>query len=157
AFLPYITLQRVQGFHRELEQARMYSSNWSDYFASAAHAHAWMLRFLSPWVEVAFPGFIAFGFGLAALWLARTLRGGDVVGIYGGLAVLACWASFGPAGGLYTVLYKTVPLFAWLRAPARCGLIVAFCMAVLAGAGIAIVARRFARPAMVTAMLALLA
>lgn len=35
AFLPYVSLQRVEGFRRELAHARTYSSNWSDYFASS--------------------------------------------------------------------------------------------------------------------------
>lgn len=157
AFLPYVTLQRVEGFRRQLDQARTYSSHWSDYFASAAYAHRWMLGWLSPWVEVAFPGFVAMGFGLAGIWVARQRRHGEVVIIYGGLALLACWASFGPAGGLYTALYHTVPLFAWLRAPARFGLIVVFCLAVLAGPAISAFTRRFARPSLAGALIALVA
>jgi len=157
AFLPYTTLQRLQGFRRELDQARQFSSNWSDYFASSAHAHAWMLAYLPPWVEVVFPGFIATGFGIAGLWVARQRHRGEVIAIYGGLALLAFWASFGPAGYLYTVLYRTVPLFAWLRAPARFGLIVVLALCVLAGATIADFARRFKRRTLVTAVLAVAA
>jgi hypothetical protein len=157
ACLPYLSLQRIEGFRRELEQARPYSSNWSDYLASSSHAHAWMLPYLPPWVEVAFPGFIALGFGLAGAWLARRRHRGEVVAIYGGLALLAFWASFGPAGLLYTVLYKTVPLFAWLRAPARFGLLVALCLSVLAGPAVAALAHRSSRPGFVAFVLAVLA
>lgn len=154
AFLPYLTLQRVQGFRRALDEARLYSSNWSDYLASAAYAHSWMLPFLPPWVEVAFPGFIVMAFGLAALRVERNRHRGELVAIYGGLGVLAFWASFGPAGYLYSALYRTVPLFAWLRAPARFGLLVVFALSVLAGGAIATFARRFARPSLVTGCLA---
>ena len=157
AFLPYVTLQRVQGFHRELEQARLYSSNWSDYFASSSYVHVRMLAWLPPWVEVAFPGFVAGGFGVAGLWMARTRQRRELLAVYGGLALLACWASFGPAGGLYTALYETVPLFAWLRAPARFGLIVAFALSVLAGAAISSFAQRFSKPHLAGAVIALAA
>jgi Dolichyl-phosphate-mannose-protein mannosyltransferase len=135
AFLPYVTLQRVQGFRRALDEARIYSSNWSDYFASAAHAHDWMLAHLPRWVEVAFPGFVAVTLGIAGAWIARARGKGETLAIYGGLALLAFWASFGPAGGLYSALYHAVPLFAWLRVPARFALIVVFGVSVLAGFG----------------------
>ena len=157
AFLPYRTLQRVQGFHRELAQARLYSSNWSDYFASSSYVHVRMLAWLPPWVEVVFPGFVAGGFGVAAFWIGRTRQRRELLAIYGGLALLACWASFGPAGGLYTALYETLPPFAWLRAPARFGLIVAFALSVLAGAAISSFAQRFSKPCLAGAILALAA
>ena len=153
AFLPYVTLQRVQGFRRALDEARLYSSNWSDYFASAAHAHAWMLAYLPRWIEVAFPGFVAILLGMVGLRTARTRRANETLAIYGGLALLAFWASFGPAGGLYSALYHAVPLFAWLRVPARFALIVVFGVTVLAGFGASALARRFARPAVAASLL----
>lgn len=153
AFLPYVTLQRVQGFRRALDEARLYSSNWSDYFASAAHAHDWMLAYLPRWVEVAFPGFAAATLGAAGAWVARARREGETLAIYGGLAVLALWASFGPAGGLYSALYHAVPLFAWLRVPARFALIVVFGLTVLAGFGASALTKRFPRPAVAASLL----
>jgi len=160
AFLPYVTLQRVQGFRRALDEARLYSSNWSDYFASAAHAHDWMLAYLPRWVEVAFPGFVALGLGPIGAWAARARGQRETLAIYGGLAALAFWASFGPAGGLYSVLYQAVPLFAWLRVPARFALIVIFGVSVLAGFGasaLAAGARRFLSPATAIALVAAVA
>jgi hypothetical protein len=157
AFLPYVALQRVEGFRRDLAQARLYSSNWSDYFASSAYAHTWMLAYLPRWMEVGFPGFIASGFGIAGVWLARRQDRGELVLIYGGLAVLACWASFGPAAGLYSVLYEVVPLFAWLRAPARFVLIVAFALSVLTGAALTRLFQRSSRRAVVVAAVAAVA
>ena len=50
----------------------------------------------------------------------------DVVLLYSILTVAAAWASFGPAAGLYAVLYRLVPTFSFLRAPSRFGLVVSF-------------------------------
>jgi hypothetical protein len=149
AFVPYVTLQRVEGFRRALDEARLYSSNWSDYFASAAHAHGWMLAYLPKWVEVAFPGFVALTLATAGVWIAGARRDAETLTIYGGLAALAFWGSFGPAGGLYSALYRVVPLFAWLRVPARLALVVVFGCTVLAGFGaraLVRAGRRFAPP-----------
>ena len=52
---------------------------------------------------------------------------------HGGLIVLACWTSFGPDAGLYTALYRTVPAFTLLHAPARFALVVVFGLSVLSG------------------------
>jgi len=49
--------------------------------------------------------------------------------LYGSLGVLAVWGSFGPGAGLYIVLYRAVPLFTFLRAPSRFGLLLAFVLA----------------------------
>src|SRR5262249_13156492 len=47
------------------------------------------------------------------------------------LGAIAFWASFGPQAGLYTVLYQLVPVFSFLRAPGRFGVIVALALSVL--------------------------
>jgi len=154
AFLPYIALQQTTGFHRTLLESRRYSAHVSAYLASSSLAHAWMLRFLPPWREVAFPGFVAATLGIAGFWLARRFRRGEIVVLYGGAAILAFWASFGPVAGLYTVLYTTVPLFSWMRAPARFGLLVDFGLAVLAGGGLAVLFARHRRPNLIFAILA---
>jgi hypothetical protein len=152
AFLPYLSLQHDEGFTRTLEEAGRYSSNWSDYFTSSSYGHAWMLQYLPRWMEVLFPGFVMSFFGLAGFIAGGTRRRGELLAMYGGLAVLACWASFGPAGGLYTVFYKAVPIFAWLRAPARFGLIVAFALSVLAGSTLARLFRALPNAAMPVAL-----
>ena len=145
-FLPYLSLQRDLGFSRSLNDARAYSANWSAYLASSSYAHAWLLRFLPPWgTEVIFPGAIALGFGLAGVKVARQMRDGEIVVVYGGLAALAFWASFGPAAGFYSVLYRVVPAFTLMRAPGRFGVIVAFGLSVLAGAALATLLPRLRR------------
>jgi hypothetical protein len=136
AFMPYLDLRRHDGFGRSLDEALRYSANWSAYLASAAYAHGWMLKYLPPWSDVVFPGFTATILGVTGAWIARRFRRGEVVVLYGGLALLAFWASFGPTAYLYSVLYKTLPMFAWLRAPARFGVLVDFALSVLAGAAV---------------------
>ncbi len=55
----------------------------------------------------------------------------ETAGFFGAVAVLTVWISFGPSAGIYTVLHNTIPVFSFLRAPGRFGLIVALCLAVL--------------------------
>jgi hypothetical protein len=136
-FVPYVMLHRTSGFTRTIDEAVRWSADWRAYFASSAYAHAWMLPLLGHWKEVVFPGFVVTGGGLAGAWLAWQTPARPTVVLYGGLAGLACWASFGPSAGLYTTLYETIPVFAWLRAPGRFGLIVVFALSVLAGLAVA--------------------
>lgn len=152
---PYLALQSTTGFGRLLDAARQWSADWRAYFASGSYAHAWMLTIIAHWNEVLFPGFVALGFGVAGLavgWIARgRLRETSIV--YGGLAVLACWASFGPAGGLYDVLYATVPVFDLLRAPSRFGIVVTLALSVLAGVAISAMLRQLSRPTLAAVVL----
>src|SRR5262245_3166996 len=157
-FLPYLSLRRDLGFERSLNDAQPYSANWSAYLASSSYAHAWLLRYLPPWgVEVVFPGVVALTFGIAGLWVARRMRGGEVVAIYGSLGALAFWTSFGPAGGLYSLLYRVVPFFTLMRAPGRFGVVVAFALAVLAGAAIATWLKRVGHPTLTGTIVAVVA
>ena len=157
AFLPYARLQRVDGFQRDLEAALPYSASWSDYLASSSYAHAWMRSRLTGWTEVSFPGFVMVVFGVWGAWIARRDRRREPLALYGGLTVLAFWASFGPNALLYSALYNVVPMFTWLRAPARFGVIVGFGLSVLAGIGISAWLRRVRRPALMTAALVVVA
>jgi hypothetical protein len=157
AFMPYVTLHRVGGFGRPLEEAVTYSANWSDYLASNAYAHDWMLSHLPQWFEVSFPGFLVSVFSAGGVWFARRDQRGSIALLYGALTLLAFWASFGPVAGLYSVLYRSVPFFVWLRAPARFSLIVIFGLSVLSGIGIAALLRRQRRPAVLAAVLFLAA
>ena len=68
--------------------------------------------------------------------------GRDVAVFYSIVLVLALWSSFGPAAGLYTLLYHTVPVFSLLRAPARFGLAVTLALTVFSAAGLTVLARR---------------
>ena len=141
-FLPYVELQRDAGFARSLDDARRYSATWPSYLATPAHAHGPVLAFARRlgWRigEVMFPGILALAFGAAGA--AMGLRAGrhagerrdrETVWMYGSIGLVALWASFGPAAGLYTVMFRAIPLFTFLRAPSRFGLVVVFVLAVL--------------------------
>lgn len=169
-FLPYMTLQDETGFGRTLNDSRRYSADWRAYFASSAWAHVWMLPLLQRWKEVLFPGFTALligGFGLIAVlrYRARPVNVDpppltrDVAVLYLLVLVLALWSSFGPAAGLYSWLYYTVPVFSLLRAPARFGLAVTLALSVFTAAGVTVMLRLVApsRRLWVTAALVLVA
>jgi hypothetical protein len=134
----YAQLQQSTGFERALNEARQYSADWRAYFASSAPAHRWMLRYLGHWNEVLFPGFVAFIGGVAGLLLGlnRSGRLREIAILYGAIGAVACWVSFGPAAGLYSLLYRTVPPVALMRAPSRFGIVVTLALAVLAGVAI---------------------
>lgn len=157
AYLPYIALRRDTGFHRTIGQAVQYSANWSAYLASSSFAHAWLLPFLPEWTDVLFPGVLVTIFGLAGAYVARGQRRGELTWLYGGLAATAFWTSFGPPAHVYSALYAVVPVFVWLRAPSRFGLIVVFALSVLAGVAVSAWLRRVRRPALALAVLALFA
>ena len=61
----------------------------------------------------------------------------EAAGFYVLTAALAFWASFGPDAGLYRVLFDTIPIFSFLRAPARLGMLVALSLSLLASAAVA--------------------
>ena len=136
--LPYLELQRDSGFARSLDDASRYSATWQSYLASPALGHRPLLdlaRRLGWRIgEVLFPGILAIvlgGSGVALSWRgAPQDNDRETVMLYGSLGVLAVWGSFGPGAGLYTVLYRIVPLFNFLRAPSRFGLLLAFVLAV---------------------------
>ena len=150
-FLPYIRVQKELGFTRLIEDAAMYSADWQAWLASSAWAHRWMLPYLERWNEVLFPGFLLPVLALAGVWLGlRRPRAGsgqrplptidtplssthrrETTIFYGLVALIAFWASFGPKAGLYTVLYHTIPVFTFLRAPGRFGILVVLALGVL--------------------------
>jgi hypothetical protein len=140
-------LQSETGFSRSLEAAHEYSATWRMYLASNAFLHAPLMNFVGRSGELLFPGFVALVFGIAgarAGWAAGG-RSRETALLYVSIAALAFWVSFGPAGGLYSVLYSTVPGFSLMRAPSRFGLFVGFALAVLAGLGIQSVLARSGR------------
>jgi hypothetical protein len=156
-FIPYVRLQRETGFARSLEDAVPYSAYVRSYLASAAHAHNWLLPIIKDWNhEVLFPGFLAII--LSAVGVASVLRrrnpaatttssDREIVALYGSLGVLAFWASLGPRAGLYSWLFRVVPIFSLLRAPGRTGILVVLVLAVLAGFGVRALRTRAGRHA----------
>ena len=66
--------------------------------------------------------------------------------LYGSIAILTFWASLGPRAGLYSLFYATIPIFSFLRAPERMGIVVMLCLAVLAAFAIRELCRRLSGP-----------
>ena len=154
-FLPYLDVGETHGrYARTLGDAQRYSADWRAYLASSAHAHRWMLDRIESWSEVLFPGFLLLGLagvGVSTVRLPvhagashpaapaadrRADRRGTVVALYALIGLLAWWASLGPSGGLYTLLFEVIPGFGMLRAPARLGIVVTLSLSVLAGVGV---------------------
>ena len=156
-FWPYIELQREADVVRSLDDSRRWSALWRSYLASGAHAHRWVLPYLGSWGEVLYPGTVAVVLGLAGIagWrrVGHAVAAKTHVWFYASVAGIAFWASFGPDAGLYAWLYRLVPVFAWLRAPSRLGLVVVLALAVLAGFAISALLARARRPVLVSAAL----
>ena len=168
-FVPYVQVQE-DGFARTLDDARQYSANAGAWLASSAWAHRWWLPSIEGFSEVLFPGMLTTVLGLwgtLAVLRSRTQTSGtavaaaplprDVAGFYLAVVVIAFWASFGPDAGLYRLLYETVPVFSFLRAPARIGIVVTLGLVVLASGVLAPWLRRRPRPAAWAAALVALA
>ena len=145
-FLPYLDVQK-EGFGRTVADARAYSANAGAWLASSAWAHRWWLPAIEGFNETLFPGILTTVLGSAGAWVAlRPTAAGapvpiplarDVAVFYLLVAATAFWASFGPDAGLYRVLFETLPVFAFLRAPARMGLMVPLALVVLGSAVLA--------------------
>jgi len=159
-YVPYALLRRQTGFSRSLKDAESFSAIWQMYFASAAYAHAWMLRLVGHRGEMLFPGFVTSLFGILGVVVGALdgrSRRREAAILYSTLAVLAYIASLGPSGGLYSVLYALIPPFTWLRAPSRLGLIVTLALSTLAGIGIAATLQKFSRPLFLSTALVVIA
>jgi uncharacterized membrane protein YozB (DUF420 family) len=144
-FLPFMYVQQELGFARTLHDADMYSADWRAWLASAAWAHRWMLPLLESWKEVLFPGFLTTAAGLAGAVIAwrsgnhgehTAVRPRETAGFYALAGGLVFWSSFGPAAGLYTAFYHTIPVFSFLRAPSRFGILVTLALIMCAAAGL---------------------
>ena len=156
-FLHYLNLQRDTGFTRSLADADRYSATWRSYLTSAAYTARWLHDLLPPWQpqsDVLFPGYLTVSLGLAGAaigWRLRS-RARYVTGLYGSIALVALWQSLGPAAGLYSATYAALPVFSFLRAPARFGILVTLALAVLAALAFSHLLQRISRPNLATAL-----
>jgi hypothetical protein len=157
-FLPYLDVQQETGFARTLDDARMYSADAGAWLASSAWAHRWWLLWIEPFNEVLFPGIVTLVLGATGIVLAARNRfARELLLFYGLTAVLAFWLSFGPDAGLYTLFHNTIPIFSFLRAPARIGIVVVMCLAVFAGVAVRDLVATRPRAALWAGVLALVA
>ena len=137
---PFVDIQQTEGFVRGLDESAKFAANARSYVVSSAYAHAWLTRATEPlgrWTEVMFPGFLTLllaGGGVLAAALGRRDAAApnerEMARLYGSLGVITVWASFGPDAGLYSVLYH-IPMFSFLRAPSRMGIVVVLCLVVV--------------------------
>jgi hypothetical protein len=119
---------------------------------SSAWAHRWWADYLFKPSEALFPGLLAIGLGVwGAILVLRSSDDSstavlriprDVAIFYVGLALFTFWLTFGPQAYLYTALYYTVPVFSFLRAPSRAGIVVTLCLVVLAAPASIVLMRR---------------
>jgi hypothetical protein len=159
-FLPYVRVQGELGFTRSVDEAAYYSADLHAWLASSAWAHRWYLPWLGHWNEVLFPGVLTLiggVWGAAYAWraaaaappterapAATSRTSWDVLAFYGISGLLAFWISFGPAAGLYRVLFATIPVFSFLRAPSRIGIVVVLALTVFLASGLAVMFARLA-------------
>jgi len=156
-----VPFQQIKGedFSTRCAEATEFSANWQAYLASPTYAHRWMLRFAEGRSEVLFPGFLTIALAGVGVFLAATRRLGgqspapgvqpqetaarptETVALYTLIALLAFWNSFGPQASLYATLCEEIPMFGFLRAPARLGLVVAFGLVACAAIAVAHLAR----------------
>ena len=140
-FLPYLQMQESTGFERPL--TGQYSANIGAWLVSSAWSHRWWAPYLTAPSEVLFPGILAIVLGIWGGRIALRSPQRDIAIYYIGLALFTFWLTFGPKAGLYTALYYTVPVFSFLRAPSRAGIVVTLCLVVLAApAMVALLKRR---------------
>ena len=154
-FMPYLKMQRETGFGRTIEDATRYSANWQSWFASASWVHRQWLPLLqndkgqNEFLGVVFPGIITLTCGLAGVWVGMTnpdRRRRDVTLFYAIAGLLAFWIALGPDAKLYLWLHDYAPLFSFLRAPERTGLVVTLCLVVLASITITQLLSKMAQP-----------
>jgi len=151
-FLPYMRMQASTGFERSL--SGQYSANLGGWLLSSAWAHRWWAGLLDKPSEGIFPGILAIVLGVWGARLMLRSDKSDVAKYYIGLGVFTFWLTLGPAAGLYTALYYTVPVFSFLRAPTRAGILVTLCLVVLsAPAMVALMRRRSASVAFAVLLL----
>jgi hypothetical protein len=143
-FWPYVQMQESTGFQRTL--SGQYSANLGAWLNSSAWAHRWWAPYLPRTSEGLFPGILAIVLGC---WGATFIKERDGIGLsrdqrwyYAGLAIFTLWLTFGPAAGLYTALYYTVPVLSFVRAPVRAGIVVTLCLVVLAAPALIVLMRR---------------
>ena len=175
-FLPYVQVQNETGFARTLDDARMYSADGGAWLASSAWAHRWWLPAVGRFNEVLFPGILTLAF--AAAGVCQVMRRNrpllaqpraaessqqqaafprDTAVLYLLIAIFAFWSSFGPDAGLYWVFYKTIPIFTFMRAPGRMGIMVVLALVVLGAPALATLLTRARRPLVAGAALSVLA
>ncbi|MGE3956219.1 MAG: hypothetical protein AB7H96_05825 [Vicinamibacterales bacterium] len=145
--LPYLRVNRGQGFGREMEEVAMYSARLTDFLGTGGRLHfaLWSHQFFDR--DGLFPGMIGAGLTLVALavglaWRDRRARMAVAFG------VVAFALSFGPAFPLYELVTRLFPIMAGIRGASRFGQLFLAAVAILAGFGLAHLQGRWPRHAL---------
>lgn len=129
--IPYINFYQENPIARSLDESRVYSAIPSDYFF--APPNNLVYGNLKEKFEIFLPKIVRYGVysehnlfpGLAVLALAlvgvfyyKSLNKKYLLSFFV-LIIFSLWASFGPDGFLYLIIYKVDPLLSFVRTPAR--------------------------------------
>ena len=139
---PYWRLQQTEQQLRGIAESE--PASWTDYAATGARLHyeSWSRRIGGNPSTFAFPGLAALALTAAAL-SDRRQRRDPRVRMCAIVAVGCAAVSFAPSWPFYPALYAAVPLFQAVRAVHRIAQVVLLMVAVLAGFGVAGLARRW--------------
>lgn len=155
-YMAYRTAAREHGLRRTLDNVADFAATPSGYLATIGHVHArWSATFTAdPGVNAFFAGFAVIALAAVAVVMAARENGdthhfrkmpAEMVSVpifaMFALAVTGVVLSFGTATPVYGWLYSVFPPMQGLRVAARFGNLYLLAMAVLAGAGIALLRR----------------
>jgi len=141
--LPYYIARDAQGLVRPFDEVAYYSGQWRDYLATGGRLHyaLWSHRWFDQATPL-FPGITVIVLAGIALASAETWRAFHTRAIV--LVGLAGFAlSFGASLPGYHWLYDHVPILQGIRGVVRLGWLALLALAVLAGAGLARLERRW--------------
>ena len=149
----YMRVHQVTGFERTVNEARQFAGAWIDYLSTGSRLHypLWSHVYFGPSASDSFPGVA--GALLAALAIVWPETRRDRRMIMCLVAAIGCAAvSMAPHAPFYPALHRAIPLFKAVRVNAHLGQIVLMMLAVLAGFGVAGIARRWPNPRTWTAV-----
>jgi hypothetical protein len=140
----YYALHRATGVERQADEAIAFAGWWPDYLLTDGRLHhaLWSYRFDALAHADAFPGVTAIVLVLLALAWPETRRDARVRMC--AVAAVGCVAgSMLPKAPFYPRLHEVIGLFRLVRTPARLAQLVLLMVAVIAGFGVAGMARRW--------------
>ena len=141
--LAYAEVHRLQGFERNVDDAREYAGSWVDYLATGGRFHYqwWSAPFVGRTISDNFPGVTAVVLVALALTWPETQRDPRLRMCLG--AAAGCIAvSLTPRLPFFPIIYRVVPLFWAVRVESHIGQMVLLMVAVAAGFGVAGLLRR---------------
>jgi hypothetical protein len=139
--LPYLQVQRREGFTRNLFEAARHAATPASYVSApainVAYGRTGLLRTTRGAEHELFPGLVVTALALYGLVVARRRGSGPLAAAAVATLVTGFVLSLGPDGvrALYATLHAWVFGFQAVRAPARFAVLVAFALATLAAIG----------------------